>query len=239
MHRGAHGSSRIEGRRDRRTPAEPRARDVTTDRSGAMLTHPGGEGRARARCGQASASPCSLGDSVPQGADGRARHRARICRNRGSLAKLGRSSGAICAAAELPLGCRECGRGPTFSLSSRLPQAGGQSEQTGRSRDRSGSDSRPRGELRRTNGRIARHLRLTVPERSRVRVKPPAATATDLATLAACRLRFLRGPFVGRALLMGGASSLAGNLALLLRSHRGEAPALLLVLSVHPIASLN
>ncbi len=49
-----------------------------------------------------------------------------------------------------------------------------------------------------------------------------AAAMTRHAALASGFARFLAGPLVGRALLMGGLAALAGNLALLRAVHRSE-----------------
>ena len=53
-----------------------------------------------------------------------------------------------------------------------------------------------------------------------------ASTATDLPAFAAGGTRLISGPLVGGALLVRGASTLAGDFPLLLRRHRRKATAL-------------
>src|SRR5262245_2402509 len=97
----------------------------------------------------------------------------------------------------------------------------------------------------RTRLRLSRHLlpaELVAPIRHRCDFgrcrtarsldQAPAAAAADLTTLAPRRARFLGRPLVGRPFLVGGATALARNFALLLGGHRRE-PAALLAFTVH------
>ena len=54
------------------------------------------------------------------------------------------------------------------------------------------------------------------------RHESPTTTATALTTLAASRACLVRRPLVGRPLFVGGATTLTGNLALLLSTHRSK-----------------
>src|SRR4029079_11377012 len=62
-----------------------------------------------------------------------------------------------------------------------------------------------------------------------------AAATADLATLAPRVAGLVGGPLVSGPLLMGGASALAGDLALLLGGHGGEAPAFLAFIVHRPV----
>src|SRR5690606_913299 len=74
------------------------------------------------------------------------------------------------------------------------------------------------------------HLGLLVRELS-------ATAAARHTALAAGLARLVGAPFVGRALGVGGAAPLAGNLALLVRGHRRESSAFLTWLLVHGVTS--
>src|SRR5262249_52734355 len=63
--------------------------------------------------------------------------------------------------------------------------------------------------------------------------EPAAAAAADLAAFAAGIAGLVRGPLVGRPLLMGSAPALAGDLPLLLGGHGGESPPFLAFSVVH------
>jgi len=52
--------------------------------------------------------------------------------------------------------------------------------------------------------------------------EPATAATAALATLTASRTCFVRGPLVSRPFLVGGATALAGDLALLLATHRSK-----------------